>query len=37
MEDQQNLEAIMGLIMFGGNAKSDAMEAISEAKNGSDF
>ena len=28
MEDQQNLEAIMGLIMFGGNAKSDAMEAI---------
>lgn len=28
MEDQKNLEAIMGLIMFGGNAKSDAMEAI---------
>lgn len=34
MEDQQNLEAIMGLIMFGGNAKSDAMEAISCAKAG---
>lgn len=34
MEDQQNLEAIMGLIMYGGNAKSDAMEAISEAKKG---
>lgn len=34
MEDQQNLEAIMGLIMFGGNAKSDAMEAISAAKKG---
>lgn len=34
MEDQQNLEAIMGLIMFGGNAKSDATEAISAAKKG---
>ncbi|MDA9462436.1 PTS system, cellobiose-specific IIA component [Enterococcus mundtii 3F] len=34
MEDQQNLEAIMGLIMYGGNAKSDAMEAISAAKKG---
>lgn len=34
MEDQQNLEAIMGLIMYGGNAKSDAMEAISSAKKG---
>ncbi|KKJ71336.1 PTS mannose transporter subunit IIA, partial [Enterococcus faecium MRSN 4777] len=34
MEDQQNLEAIMGLIMFGGNAKSDAMEAIAAAKIG---
>lgn len=22
MEDQKNLEAIMGLIMFGGNAKA---------------
>lgn len=28
MQEQKNLEAIMGLIMFGGNAKSDAMEAI---------
>lgn len=34
MEDQKNLEAIMGLIMFGGNAKSDAMEAIAAAKEG---
>lgn len=34
MEDQQNLEAIMGLIMYGGNAKSDAMEAIQAAKKG---
>ena len=34
MEDQQNLEAIMGLIMYGGNAKSDAMEAIAAAKQG---
>lgn len=34
MEDQQNLEAIMGLIMYGGNAKNDAMEAISAAKKG---
>lgn len=34
MEDQQNLEAIMGLIMYGGNAKSDAMEAIQAAKQG---
>ncbi|MGA5591922.1 PTS lactose/cellobiose transporter subunit IIA [Enterococcus mundtii] len=34
MEDQQNLEAIMGLVMYGGNAKSDAMEAISAAKKG---
>ncbi|MHC5249537.1 PTS lactose/cellobiose transporter subunit IIA [Enterococcus sp. LJL120] len=34
MEDQQNLEAIMGLIMYGGNAKSDAMEAIQAAKTG---
>ena len=28
--DEQNLEAIMGLIMYGGNAKSDAMEAAKE-------
>ncbi|HGF7587002.1 MULTISPECIES: PTS lactose/cellobiose transporter subunit IIA [Enterococcus] len=34
MEDQKNLEAIMGLIMFGGNAKNDAMEAIAAAKKG---
>lgn len=34
MEDQKNLEAIMGLIMYGGNAKSDAMEAIASAKKG---
>ena len=34
MEDQQNLEAIMGLIMNAGNAKSDAMEAIQAAKEG---
>lgn len=34
MEEQQNLEAVMGLIMYGGNAKSDAMEAIAAAKTG---
>ena len=32
--DEQNLEAIMGLIMNAGNAKSDAMEAIEAAKDG---
>ncbi len=32
--DEQNLETIMGLIMYGGNAKSDAMEAIAAAKAG---
>ena len=32
--DEQNLEAIMGLIMNAGNAKSDAMEAIQAAKDG---
>ncbi|MHC5268068.1 PTS lactose/cellobiose transporter subunit IIA [Enterococcus sp. LJL98] len=32
--EEKNLEAIMGLIMFGGNAKSDAMEAIAAAKAG---
>lgn len=32
--DDKNLEAIMGLIMNGGNAKSDAMEAIYAAKQG---
>lgn len=30
----ENLEAIMGLIMNAGNAKSDAMEAIQAAKAG---
>jgi PTS system cellobiose-specific IIA component len=34
VEEQQSLEAIMGLIMYGGNAKSDAMEAIQAAKKG---
>lgn len=34
MEEEQSLEAIMGLIMHGGNAKSDAMEAIQAAKKG---
>ncbi|HCC3020754.1 TPA: PTS lactose/cellobiose transporter subunit IIA [Listeria monocytogenes] len=32
--DNKNLEAIVGLIMHGGNAKSNAMEAIQAAKNG---
>jgi PTS system cellobiose-specific IIA component len=32
--EDKNLEAIMGLIMYGGNAKSDAMEAIAAAKQG---
>jgi len=32
--DEKNLEAIMGLIMNAGNAKSDAMEAIYAAKKG---
>ncbi|MFV0558099.1 MAG: PTS lactose/cellobiose transporter subunit IIA [Enterococcus sp.] len=32
--EQPNLEAIMGLIIFSGNAKSDAMEAIQAAKEG---
>lgn len=32
MEDK-DLEAIMGLILYSGNAKSDAMEAIVAAKN----
>lgn len=34
MVEQENLEAIMGLIVYGGNAKSDAMEAIQAAKAG---
>ncbi|AMV60742.1 PTS system, cellobiose-specific IIA component [Pediococcus damnosus] len=33
-EQPQNLEAIMGLIMNGGNAKSSAFEAINAAKKG---
>ena len=32
VEDQGNLQLIMGLIINGGNAKSDAMEAIQAAK-----
>lgn len=32
--EEKNLESIMGLIMYGGNAKSDAMEAIAAAKAG---
>ncbi|EMF0421401.1 PTS lactose/cellobiose transporter subunit IIA [Enterococcus hirae] len=32
--DQKNIESIMSLIVFSGNAKSDAMEAISAAKKG---
>ncbi|MBO0410873.1 PTS lactose/cellobiose transporter subunit IIA [Enterococcus hulanensis] len=32
--EEQDLEAIMGLIIFSGNAKSDAMEAIQAAKAG---
>ena len=34
MVDEQNLETIMGLIINGGNAKSDCMEAIQAAKKG---
>lgn len=34
MAEEQNLEAIMGLIVNGGNAKSSAMEAIQAAKTG---
>ena len=30
--EQENLEAIMGLIVHSGNAKSDAVEAIQAAK-----
>ncbi|MGX6978128.1 PTS lactose/cellobiose transporter subunit IIA [Vagococcus elongatus] len=32
--EQENLEAVMGLIINAGNAKSDAMEAIHAAKAG---
>ena len=34
MAEEVNLETIMGLIINGGNAKSDAMEAIHAAKKG---
>lgn len=34
MSEQTNLEAIMGLIMYGGEAKGKAIEAIHEAKGG---
>ena len=34
MENQKNLEVIMNLIMYGGDAKSNAIEAIQAAKNG---
>lgn len=34
MEEQVNLEVIMELIMYSGDAKSDAMEAIQAAKAG---
>ncbi|MBU3203956.1 PTS lactose/cellobiose transporter subunit IIA [Clostridium algidicarnis] len=34
MEEQTNLEVIMELIMYGGDAKSNAMEAIQAAKLG---
>lgn len=30
--DESNLESVMGLIMYGGEAKSNAMEAIRAAK-----
>lgn len=34
MDDDQNLQSIMGLIVNGGNAKSSSMEAIQAAKTG---
>lgn len=34
MNSQEQLEAVMGLIIHSGNAKSDAMEAIEAAKTG---
>lgn len=34
VENEKNLEVIMNLIMYGGDAKSNAMEAIKAAKNG---
>lgn len=34
MDEDENLQAIMGLIVNGGNAKSSSMEAIQAAKAG---
>ncbi|QFG46223.1 PTS lactose/cellobiose transporter subunit IIA [Lapidilactobacillus dextrinicus] len=34
LEEDENLQAIMGLIVNGGNAKSSSMEAIQAAKKG---
>ncbi len=34
MDEDENLQAIMGLIVNGGNAKSSSMEAIQAAKKG---
>ena len=34
LDEDENLQAIMGLIVNGGNAKSSAMEAIMAAKTG---
>ncbi len=34
MDEDENLQAIMGLIVNGGNAKSSSMEAIYAAKKG---
>ncbi|BDR55945.1 PTS lactose/cellobiose transporter subunit IIA [Xylocopilactobacillus apis] len=34
MEEDKNLQTIMGLIMSGGNAKGSAFEAIKAAKSG---
>lgn len=32
--DEKNLQAIMGLVLYGGDGKSNAMEAIQAAKKG---
>lgn len=34
MHEQKNLEQIMGLIIHGGNARSNAMEAVAAGKEG---
>ena len=34
MSEPNNLEAIMGLIMYGGDAKGKAVEALQAAKEG---